>query len=111
MGVELVTNEQGTSREITGNSNTVVLTPPQNCRFVVKGLLLNGEGNTGTSSIVGSSGRILLKLYHSNQSTVNPAGRTHIDLNVGETISFVTEGRGAGNRTFAGVSVEIEEVR
>lgn len=111
MSTSIVTNETGKSVEVTGNATvTDFITPNAKETLIVKGMLLHGEGNTGTTSLVTSTGRLLLKLYHSNQSAVSPQGRTNIRLSAGETIGYVVEGRNAGNRTFIGISVERENI-
>lgn len=111
MSTKIASNETGKSVEVTGNATgTGFLVPNAREIMVVKGMLLHGDGNTGTTSIVTSSGRLLLKLYHSNQSAVSPQGRTNIRLSDGETIGYVVEGRNGGNKTFIGVSVEREKI-
>lgn len=111
MAVQIQTNETGKATELTGDQTVNgFIDPSPNEYLIVKGMLIGGQGNTGECRIETSEGRLLLVLYNSIQNQIAPAGRTHIDLNPGESIKLLTTGRGPGDKTFFGVSVERQGV-
>lgn len=102
----LAATEDGKSYALVGNTTQAYeIVPPSGGYLIVKGMYISGEGNNGKSTIEGSTGRILLPLYHTIQNQATPSGRTNIKLDVDETILLRTTGRVVTNETFFGVSV------
>lgn len=108
MGVDPSANETGKSIIIVGNAvNATFITPTSGKRLVVKGMFINGNGNSGTATIEGAvSGEIFIKSYFANNTSgIAPSDTVNLVLGVDESVLLRTVARGATDETFFGVSV------
>ena len=106
LGVDPSANETGSSTIVIGNAvDTTYISPPSGKRLVVKGLFVNGNGNSGTATVESSTGTILIKSYFANNTSgVAPSDTVNLVLDTDATIVLRTVGRGATDETFFGVS-------
>jgi len=96
-------NTRSNSDEFIGD--TVILkTPATGKHYIVKGILINGNGNQGSCRITGDSGRVLLTCDFSNSIKEGTGSNLNIVMNANEKITITTTGRGT-NRTFVGLTM------
>ena len=100
------TLNQSSPTTIIGNvTSQQLLTPTNGDRIVVKAMIILAEGNTGTVKIERSSdGATILPCYVTVHNHASTSSALNLVLESGESISVTTEGRGATDESFIGIS-------
>ena len=96
-----------TTYEATGNGTHTLFTGESGKNTIITGVLIQTDSNSGEISIKNGV-KTVLKLYAS-KSTQSGAANIHLEEEEG-TITVVTDGLGASDKTFFGVSYITEEV-
>src|SRR6056297_1813988 len=93
-------------KTITGNTaSTDIAVPSSGNKLTIKGITINGEGNTGTAKLKRSSDdETVLVVYFSNFNKQGVSASINLRLAEDEKIYAVLASRGETNETFIGIT-------